>query len=255
MSEMKQNKNRVVESFFSDIAIDYSKLYSDRRSGASYSFRKRLSMVLDLASGTQGQLLDCACGSGEITAALSATERYDSITAVDISSKMLSLAREKLNESGSGKRSVSVDCVNSEIFTYLRATPDRQFDLILCLGLIAHTGDLDGLLSSIKKHMAKDAVILLQSTLLNHPFTRFTRILSSNRYERMYGYRISYYTEEDIITACRKAGMKIRMIRRFNLGLPFGDRLWALGNYKLEEIAEKWANSHGAEALFMIEAN
>jgi hypothetical protein len=66
------------------------------------------------------------------------------------------------------------------------------------------------------------------------------------------GYQLSYLRHRDILDICENVGLQIVDVRRHTVGIPFGDRLWAGGNYWIESHFSQWAASHGAEALFLI---
>jgi esterase/lipase superfamily enzyme len=36
------------------------------------------------------------------------------------------------------------------------------------------------------------------------------------------------------------------------VGFPFGDSIWACGNYWLEKALQRFATSHGAEAIYVL---
>lgn len=141
------------------------------------------------------------------------------------------------------------------MFRFARENPHRKHDLIVCLGLIAHTGRLPELLRLLRGLLAKDGVILLQSTLLDHPGTRMERFFSHERYFRKHGYRINYFRHQDIEAAAASAGLIIAACQRYSLGLPFGDRLWGWGNYQLERIFQRWAAPRGSEAVYILKAD
>jgi 2-polyprenyl-3-methyl-5-hydroxy-6-metoxy-1,4-benzoquinol methylase len=255
MVKSSREETQAVEDFFSSEADDYSSFFLDRQSGANYSFRRRLALVSEVSADGKGNLLDCACGSGEITTALANTGRFDGITAVDLSCKMLSLAEAKLGPVGERVDVVNVNYVNSNIFDFFSKPGVGSYQLILCLGLIAHTGRLSELLQAMKSLLGKNGSIILQSTLAEHSFTKIVRLMTEKRYARTHGYHVSYYTENDIEMACEEVGLTIRAVRKFSLGIPFADRIWARGNYYLEKHLGTWAASHGTEAIFKIEVS
>src|SRR5207244_6274980 len=110
----------------------------------SFNFRKRLTLTCELAGASAGRLLDCGAGTGEITCALLKSGRFSHATIVDISSAMLQSAKELLS---SQITNTELEFVHSDVFNF---KPSGGFDLILCLGLIAHVGRLETLLSHLK---------------------------------------------------------------------------------------------------------
>jgi 2-polyprenyl-3-methyl-5-hydroxy-6-metoxy-1,4-benzoquinol methylase len=242
-----------VQQFFTGTATDYSKLFLDRRSGSNFGFRERLTLATRMTAGSSGRLLDCACGSGEITTAILSSGRFTSATVVDLSPRMLELARQRMATGLQAVRLEKLEFKSADIFEFTAQPPAEPFDLILCLGLIAHTGRLDALLAGLKKQLTPKGRILLQSSLLDHAGTRVIRALTSERYYRRQGYRISYFHHQDILRTARDAGLEAVAVRRFTFGFPFGDRLSAGINYLLESKMQRWAKSHGAEALYLFQ--
>ena len=252
MTPPQKSDKEAVQQFFTATATDYSKFFLSRRTGSSFSFRERLALAVQMTGNMSGRLLDCACGSGEITTAILGSKRFTKATIIDLSPRMLTVAQQHL-ETQLKTSEINLEFINSDIFAF--ATPSRagQYDLILCLGLIAHTGRLDELLSKLKILLSPGGSILLQSSLLDHAGNLLVRSFTQKRYYRQHGYRISYFYNKDIVQAAQKAGLAVTAIRRFTFGFPFGDRLCARINYHLENIMRKWSSSQGAEALYVLQ--
>jgi glycosyltransferase involved in cell wall biosynthesis/2-polyprenyl-3-methyl-5-hydroxy-6-metoxy-1,4-benzoquinol methylase len=239
-----------VQAFWQTQAENYTGNYADRPRGTNFNFRTRLAHACTLAEGLSGHLLDCACGSGEITHALLQSGRFPRATLVDISGPMLEIARKRMERL---TYPVDITWVQDDVFHFLQSQPATpQYDLILCLGLIAHTGRLDELFARWKPRLRPGGRVLLQSTLLEHPGTRLLRAVSSRRHLRLKGYSIHYFRDRDITEAAEKQGLRILQRQRFALAIPYGDRIAPRLNYLLEKRLEHWASRHGAEALYLI---
>ncbi len=122
---------------------------------------------------------------------------------VDISPAMLQSAKELLT---SQITNTELEFVQSDVFNFKPS--DSRFDLILCLGLIAHTGRLDILLPHLKSMLTPGGRIILQTTLLDHLGTRIVRALTSRRELAGRGYRISWFSQQDVADACHDAGLQ-----------------------------------------------
>ena len=242
---------QMVRDTFSRSTESYSGLFLQQQTATSFSFRRRLEMAVELSQDSSGRMLDCATGTGEITAAVLQNSRLTQATIVDISPEMLGHAQAHLARTVR-RPGVSLQLVPADIFEFLPAASLELYDLVLCLGLIAHTGRLDELLGSMKSLLAPGGKILLQSTLLDHPGTRLVRAVTAERYFRNHGYYIHYFTAREIEEACKRCGLFIQENRRFAVGVPFGDKVWAKGNYWLETVGQKWAGQHGSEAIYAI---
>ena len=236
-----------VATYFDKHAETHKRQFVGSGSGASFYFQTRLKLACELAGASTGRLLDCAAGSGEITCALLESGRFPHATIVDISPAMLQNARALIS---SQVANVELKFVHSDIFNFKPS--DSGFDLILCLGLIAHVGRLDVLLLHLKSMLMPSGRIILQTTLTDHAGTRIVRALTTPRELVQRGYRISWFSQRDIADACHAAGLRIVEMRRHSLGVPFGDRFWPWANYQLETRLQKWSSRHGADAIYLL---
>ncbi len=239
--------NDPVAAYFEKLPQIHKRQFEQKASGASFNFRKRLTLTCELAGASAGRLLDCGAGTGEITCALLQSGRFSHATIVDISSAMLQSAKELLS---SQITNTELEFVHSDVFNF--KPPDSRFDLVLCLGLIAHIGRLDVLLPHLKSMLAPGGRIILQTTLTDHLGTRIVRALTARRELARRGYRIFWFSQQDIADACHAAGLRVVEIRRHSLGIPFGDRLWPWANFQLETRLQNWASRQGADAIYVL---
>ena len=240
--------NDPVAAYFEKLPQLHKRQFAQRASGASFYFQKRLALACELAGASAGRLLDCAAGTGEITSALLKSGRFSHATVVDISPAMLQSAKELLS---SQIPNTELEFIRSDVFNFKPA--DSGFDLVLCLGLIAHVGRLDILLPHLKSMLAPGGRIILQTTLTDHVGTRIVRALTARHELAKRGYDISWYSQRDIADACHGAGLRIVEMRRHSLGIPFGDRFWRWANFQLETRLQKWGSRHGADAIYLLE--
>ena len=241
--------NDPVATYFDKLPETHKRQFEEYASGANFNFQQRLALACELAGASSGRLLDCAVGTGEITCELLNSGRFNHATVVDISSEMLQSARELLT---SQIKNAEVEFVQSDVFNFKPS--GSGFDLILCLGLIAHTGRLGTLLQHLKSMLTARGRIILQTTLINHFGMRIVRALSSRRELAQRGYRISWFSEQDITNACRAAGLQILEKRRHILGIPFADRIWPWVNFQFEKGFQGWSSRHGADAIYLLAA-
>ncbi|MFZ1110075.1 MAG: class I SAM-dependent methyltransferase [Rhodomicrobium sp.] len=237
-----------VAKHFDRVSSNYARYFVNRKTGIHFCLQRRLELSRELAAGTSGRLLDCACGTGEITCALITGGQFDAATLNDISAAMQEKARALL---AAEAPSVSSRFVQSDIFEF--APGDEKFDFIMCLGLIAHTGRLEQLLDRLKWLLAPGGRILLQTTLANHPHTVVLRMLTSSYYRKRFGYQLAYYTHADIVDACARNGLRIARSRRYQVGFPLLHQLWAWGSFQVESRLQRWASRYGTEAIYLIE--
>src|SRR6266516_2631302 len=239
--------NDPVAGYFEKLPQLPKRQFEQKASGASFNFRKRLTLTCELAGASAGRLLDCGAGTGEINCALLKSGRFSHATIVDISSAMLQSAKELLS---SQITNTELEFVHSDVFNF--KPPDSRFDLVLCLGLIAHIGRLDVLLPHLKSMLAPGGRIILQTTLTDHLGTRIVRALTARRELARRGYRIFWFSQQDIADACHAAGLRVVEIRRHSLGIPFGDRLWPWANFQQETRLQNWASRQGADAIYVL---
>jgi len=239
--------NDPVAAYFDKLPQVHNRQFEQRASGASFNFQMRLRVTCELAGGSVGRLLDCAAGTGEITCALLKSGRFSHATVVDVSQPMLHSAKELLSEQITN---TALDFVHSDVFHFKPFV--SGFDLILCLGLIAHVGRLEILLRHLKSMLTPGGRIVLQTTLSDHVGTRVVRAVTVRRELAQRGYRISWFSQRDIANACDATGLPVLEMQRHSLGIPFGDRLWPWGNFQLEKRLQRWANRHGADAIYLL---
>jgi ubiquinone/menaquinone biosynthesis C-methylase UbiE len=242
--------NDPVAAYFEKLPEVYRRQFAQGASGANFNFNRRLVLACELASASAGRLLDCAAGTGEIMCALLKSGRFSHATVVDIAPAMLQSAKQLVT---SEIADAELEFVRSDVFNFKPS--DSSFDLILCLGLIAHVGRLDILLPHLKSMLASGGRILLQTTLTDHVGARIVRAVTAQRELAQRGYRISWFSQRDIADACRGAGLRIVEMRRHSLGSPFGDRLWPWANFQLETRLQKWSSRHGADAIYLLAPN
>jgi 2-polyprenyl-3-methyl-5-hydroxy-6-metoxy-1,4-benzoquinol methylase len=237
------------KALFEQRATTYSGNFSGRLSGTTYSFQRRLEIATEFSTPFRGRLLECASGTGEITDAILASGRFQQATVVDLSTNMLGEARGRLQRLNG---QVACEFLNQDIFTVQTAPHAPRYDLILCLGLIAHTGRLTQLLTHLSGLLAPGGGIVLQSSLMDHVGNRMKRLLTAKKYARTDGYGISYFTSDDIAEGAAAAGLTIDRSRRYRMGIPFGNRIWPAGTYRAERLLDGLSKRFGGEAIYLL---
>ena len=242
-------ENDPVAAYFDKLPETHKRQFEKCASGANFNFQQRLTLACQLCGASSGRLLDCAVGTGEITCALLKSGKFNHATVVDVSPAMLQNAKELLT---SQIKNAELEFIQSDVFNF--APTDSTFDLILCLGLIAHTGRLEILLPHLKSMLTPHGRIILQTTLTDHFGTRIVHTFTSRNELARRGYRLSWFSQRNISDACAQAGLRILGTPRHGLGIPFGDRLWPWANFQLESRLGNWASRHGADAIYLLGA-
>ena len=247
--DWKCHQSRVTE-FFDIHSNDYSTLFhAGTKSGAAFVFRKRLIIVADLVKGASGRMLDCACGTGEITAVACSSGKFLNVTVNDISEKMLAFAREELSKC---KQATEWQWTNADVFSLPKLLADEQFDVVLCLGLLSHIGRLDLLLSSLRSLVKPSGILILQATLADHWGVKLINLITENRYRAGIQHRHYYYSIEVLVNSAKSSGYEVEHLHRFGLCIPGGDRILRRANYYLEKILNGRLRAHGAEAIIVL---
>ena len=118
---------------------------------------------------TQGQVyrrvIDVACGNGGVTLPL--IRRMEHLTLLDLSPAMLAEARKALpQDPGSQVSFVQGDLMRIDL-------PGNHYDLVVCLGLLAHVRDPEEAVSRLAGITAEGGWLLLQNTDAAHPYSFF----------------------------------------------------------------------------------
>ena len=241
--------NSPVQEFFDAEACRYAEQFLPRKSGRAVVFQTRLALARELSRGCSGRLLDCATGTGEISAAIYASGQFRDATFVDISSEMLRQAQARLSHCPG--RNLHFE--QADIFRYLMGlAAGVKFDLIVCLGLIAHTGRLEELLRSARWHLADGGRFLLQTSIADHWGNCLWRLLLDRQATKNHGYTFSYYTQQQISEAIQRAQLAIFAVRRYAVGFPFLEKVAPWANYRFEVSFSNWASRKGAEAIYVL---
>jgi SAM-dependent methyltransferase len=129
----------------------------------------------------------------------------------------------------------------------------EKYDCILCLGLIAHTGRLQELLTLLARILTPSGKIVLQSSNADHLGILITRLLTKKWYLRRQGYKISYYSQSDIESAAHESGFQINSVTKYCVGIPILDRVLPKFNFWIENRFGDFAAKNGAEMILVLE--
>lgn len=233
-----------VERHFDNFSSAYEDHFSGERSGKNFEFGKRIELLSNYMIGQNGSLLDCACGSGDVTLATIRSANFQKITLLDLSQNMLDISMRKFDN-------LELECIfkKQDIFSYSPKS-DTKYDVILCIGLVAHTGRLEELLAILKSLLSPTGFILFQTTLYDHLGTRMLHHFSKRRFRKRHQYEISYYTEADIEKSSEAAGLYVESKSKYCLGIPYGDLFFPWINYSLEKLLQRMSGRTGSEAIY-----
>ena len=122
-------RNIHIQNFFDKESQIYFKHFQNKKSSKNFTFNKRKEIVLSQIKNKFGNILDIATGSGEISSAIINNNKFKRITLIDISKKMLKIAKKNL------KNKKNIKFINDNFFN---CDLKKNYDYIICLGILAH---------------------------------------------------------------------------------------------------------------------
>jgi 2-polyprenyl-3-methyl-5-hydroxy-6-metoxy-1,4-benzoquinol methylase len=157
------------------------------------------------------RVLDIGCGDGSISLPL--LGRCNQLTLLDLSTKMLDLARQRVPSD----RLKDVDLINGS-FTASNLTP-QSFDLILCVGVLAHVDSPAAVMAEIVRLAKPCATVILEFTDSFHfwglPVVLYQKALKLLRPEP---YALNRLSRREIVALCHRNNLKESGLYRY--GLP-----------------------------------
>jgi 2-polyprenyl-3-methyl-5-hydroxy-6-metoxy-1,4-benzoquinol methylase len=199
--------------------------------------RIRAELVSDLLAGfAGGSVLDLGCGDGSISKPLATRE----LTLVDFSSAMIARARENVPYA----RHVQADVLEWE--------PDRTYDVVLALGLLAHVASPDRLLGNVASALVPGGRCVLQITDAGRPLGWF--LSRHGRLRQRDGYRLNELTEAELVARAKAHDLHAVASRRYGLLLPGTGRLPRTWHGALERrFASEPLSRLAADVLVLFE--
>jgi ubiquinone/menaquinone biosynthesis C-methylase UbiE len=159
------------------------------------SLMVRRAIVKELVSELQFQsYLEVGCGDGSIALSISKTGRK--LFLVDFSEKMIERAREN----AALLEDLNVDFEVCDILTF---EPSERFDLIICIGVLAHVSSVDGLILKLSNLLKDTGYLIVQftdsSSVLGRRIGQYTRVSAD-------GYQVNMISEKNIFQIFKKYG-------------------------------------------------
>lgn len=174
------------------------------------------------------RILDVGCGDGSASIPLLNAEK--SLTLLDLSQNMLAIAQSNVPPD----LRQNVQPINHDFLS--ASLEPRSFDLIICLGLLAHVDSPKDVIGRIAQLLRPNGIVIMQSTdsggVLTSLGVSYRRILEA--FGRM-KYRYTLTTTNQVVQMFAACGLELSEIYRYSLpALPAIDRIFsqrALYNY------------------------
>jgi SAM-dependent methyltransferase len=206
--------------------------YLDRNPIISIRARHVADLLSDLHDGS---VLDLGCGDGSLSRLLAGNR----VTLVDFSAAMLDRARQNVPRAR---------CVQADVLEW---EPDRLYDAVLAVGLLAHVASPQLLLQKVAAALRPGGRCILQITDGGRPLgwvlTRYGRIRPRG------GYRVNELTSRELTERAAAYGLTPVAARRYGLLLPGTGRLPYRWQAWIEDrFASGWLSRAAAEVLVMF---
>ncbi len=130
--------------------------------GRRYDITIRAETVADMAADLEFErVLDIGCGDGSISLPLLRPGRH--LTLLDFSSSMTTIARSRVPRHLAASIEVRNEDFTNAIFE------EHSFDMIICMGVMAHVDSPDKLIQKIKRLLKPGGTVILEFTDAFHP--------------------------------------------------------------------------------------
>ncbi|MCX7638613.1 MAG: methyltransferase domain-containing protein [Cyclobacteriaceae bacterium] len=175
-----------------------------------YGIRLRAEIIRNLLGDVQNKrILDAGCGDGSLSLPFLFENQ---IVFCDLAENMLELVQEKIPVN----KLSSVSFFRGSIEDYV---PDDVFDIVLCVGVLAHVPSVNRTIESISAMIKPGGKLILQFSDMRNQLTRWQIKLAKH------GYRINQIYYDDLLKLCNEYGFKQKKEVRFNFLLPGMGRL------------------------------
>jgi 2-polyprenyl-3-methyl-5-hydroxy-6-metoxy-1,4-benzoquinol methylase len=213
-----------------------------------FNIRTRTYLVRTLLGEIKDKsILDLGCGDGSISRQfLSGSNR---LTLLDLSESMLQVARSQTPQEYRHR----TRCINSDL---TRCGFVDEFDVVLCLGVLAHVNSVAETIRAISAALRRDGLCVLQITDADSFQFRAMKVYCALRRAKSVecGYVTNQTTSDMVRTLAAQNDLKLVKQHRYCLPMP-GMR-WlsddVLFRYQVATAESKWLSRSGSEAFLLF---
>lgn len=175
-----------------------------------YNLRIRKETVDNFTEGLNFEaILDMPCGTGVISIPL--LNRTKKLSLIDISSNMISTAKKNIPDEFMQK----TECINDDFFKL--KLPEQSYDLIICLGILAHVNSPEQLLLKVAGLLKPNGLLIIQNTNSSHFYSFLIQIyLGLKNLISKQPYKLNKVKAEMVENTLSKNGLKKTKCFRYN---------------------------------------
>lgn len=195
------DKSKVVKELFENTALYLT---------YDYNLQIRKETVETFTAGLHfTNVLDIPCGTGAMSIPL--LERADKLTLIDISANMLQIAKNNIPESSLHK----TETINADFFEL--DLQNNSYDLIICLGLLAHVNSPEQLLNRLASLVKPDGLLIIQNTDSSHVYSHLIRTyLGLKSLIRKQSYKLNKVSASFLENTLKKNNLEFIKHYRYN---------------------------------------
>jgi ubiquinone/menaquinone biosynthesis C-methylase UbiE len=186
-----------------------------------FDIRVRAETTESLLKGrTFTTILDVGCGDGSISLPLLSAQ--STLTLLDLSPNMLSLAKSRVADSLAS----NVDLINADFV----ATPfaSGSYDLVICIGVLAHVSSPLDVIEKIAAVLRPGGTLILQCTDSAHWYRRLLSLYQGTMgLVRRSFYRPGSLAKRDVLEMAAKCGLRPEGAFCYNWPLPGSHRIFS----------------------------
>jgi ubiquinone/menaquinone biosynthesis C-methylase UbiE len=215
-----------------------------------YGIRVRSDIVRRLVGDLKdSSVLDVGCGDGSLS--LQLLLNGNRLTLVDVSEGMLSEAERRTPPNYKQR----VKFINSD---FLRLDEADAFDVVICVGVLAHVESVEAALGKIASLLRPGGRCVLQTTDNSKLVAKINKFCHSRLApSSVYGYSVNRVTVNKVKKQAALNNLRVVKEVRYSLLLPGMGRLPEKWLYKYERVTlgYSWLSRHGTEAILLLSKN